>query len=52
MIDGDTFPAEIEGKTMWITAHKGGNQGKEVRVKYKILDIRPVSQTPTADAPR
>jgi hypothetical protein len=41
MIDGDTFPAEIDGHTMWISGHKGGNQGKPVRVKYKILDIRP-----------
>ena len=42
MIDGDSFDAEIEQKTMWVVAHKGGNQGKEVRVKYKILDIRPI----------
>jgi hypothetical protein len=40
MVDGN-FPAEIDGKTMWIVARKGGNQGKEVRIKYKILDIRP-----------
>jgi len=43
MIDGDTFPAEIDGNTMWIVGRKGGNQGKEVRVKYKILDIRPAA---------
>jgi len=43
MIDGDSFPAEIDGTTMWVNARKGGNQGKEVRVKYKILDIRPVA---------
>lgn len=42
MIDGDVFPAEIDGNTMWIIGHKGGNQGKEVRAKYKILDIRPL----------
>jgi len=42
MIDGDTFPAEIDGNTMWITARKGGNRGKEVRSKYRILDIRPI----------
>jgi hypothetical protein len=42
MVDGSTFPAQIEGTTMWISAHKGGNQGKLIRVKYKILDIRPV----------
>lgn len=43
MIDGDVFPAEIDGNTMWIIGHKGGNQGKEVRAKYKILDIRPLA---------
>lgn len=42
MIDGDTFSARIDGNTMWITGRKGGNQGKEVRAKYKILDIRPI----------
>jgi hypothetical protein len=41
MIDGDSFPAEIDGHTMWISARKGGNQGKPIRAKYKILDIRP-----------
>jgi hypothetical protein len=42
MIDGDSFDAEIDQNTMWIVTRKGGNQGKEIRVKYKILDIRPV----------
>jgi hypothetical protein len=41
LIEGDMFQAEIENKTMWLVAHKGGNQGKEVRMKNKILDIRP-----------
>lgn len=41
LIDGDTFEAEIDGTTMWISARKGGNQGKPIKVKYKILDIRP-----------
>lgn len=41
LTDGDMFPAEIEGTTMWIEARRGGNQGKKMRVKYKILDIRP-----------
>lgn len=44
LIDGDKFPAEIDGTTMWITAHQGGNQGKKVRIKYKILDIRSIGQ--------
>jgi hypothetical protein len=41
LIDGDMFEAEIKGTTIWISARKGGNQGKAVKVKYKILDIRP-----------
>lgn len=39
MVDGDVFPAEIDGHTMWISARRGGNQGKAIRVKYKILNI-------------
>jgi len=35
------FQAEIDDKTMWLVVHKGGNQGKEVRMKNTILDIRP-----------
>jgi hypothetical protein len=54
MIDGDSFPAEIGGTTMWIEAHRGGNLGKKVRVKHRILDVRAyahlVSDTPTLDA--
>ena len=38
LIDGDGFKAEVEKTTMWITAYK--DQGKQVRIKYKILDIR------------
>ena len=41
LIEGDLFQAEIDNKTMWLVARKGGNQGKEVRMKNKILDIRP-----------
>jgi hypothetical protein len=44
MNDGDTFPAEIKGNTMWITGRKGGNQGRKVRSKYRILDIRPMAR--------
>lgn len=43
MTDGDYFQAELEGTTMWIEARRGGNQGKKVRIKYKVLDIRPTS---------
>jgi hypothetical protein len=45
--DGDSFRAEIDGKTMWIEAHQGGNQGKVVKIKYKIQDIRPASSNPS-----
>jgi hypothetical protein len=44
MIDGDRLPAEIDGNTRWIAGHKGGNQGKAVRAKYRILDIRPLAR--------
>lgn len=42
LTDGDTFPAELDGTTMWVIGHKGGHQGRRVRAKYRILDIRPV----------
>jgi putative salt-induced outer membrane protein YdiY len=38
---GELFQAEIDKNTMWVVARKGGNQGKQVRIKYTILDIRP-----------
>ena len=38
---GDTFNAEIQGKTMWVEYARGGNQGKVIKAKYHILDIRP-----------
>ena len=41
MRDGDLFGAEIKGTTMWVFELKGGNQGKAVRVKYRVMDIRP-----------
>lgn len=41
LIEGDLFQAEIDNKTMWLIGHKGGNQGKEIRMKNRILDIRP-----------
>jgi hypothetical protein len=43
LIGGDLFQAEIDGKTMWLVARRFGNQGKEVRMKNRILDIRPAS---------
>jgi hypothetical protein len=38
--EDDRFKAEVEKTTMWITAQRGENQGKQVRIKYKILDTR------------
>jgi hypothetical protein len=46
MIDGDRFLVEIDGSTMWVRGRKGGNQGKEVKVKYRILDIRQARPVP------
>lgn len=45
LVEGDAFEAEIDKKTMWLVARKGGNQGKQIRMKNKILDVRP-TQTP------
>jgi hypothetical protein len=45
--EGNLFDAKIDKKTMWIVAHKGGNQGKEIKIKFTILDIRPAPDSPT-----
>jgi len=51
LIPGDTFPAEVKGTTMWITARRGGNMGKEIHSKYAILDMRPTQPShPVAPA--
>ena len=50
MNDGELFHAEIDGTTMWIEARRGGNQGKKINIKYRILDIRPVEIIPVAQA--
>ena len=42
LTDGDSFPAEIKGKHMYISSRKGGNLGKKETLKYDMLDIRPV----------
>ncbi len=47
LTDGDRYETEIKGTTMWVHALKGGNQGKAVKIKYKILDIRKL--TPQAN---
>lgn len=38
--DGETFPAQIKGKTMIVEGHYKGNQGKIIHEKFQILDIR------------
>jgi hypothetical protein len=56
LTDGDRFEAEIKGTTMWVHARKGGNQGKAVKIKYRVIDIRkemppaPVNALPPATA--
>ncbi len=42
LTDGESFPAEINGKHMFATCRRGGNQGMKETIKYDILDIRPV----------
>lgn len=41
---GDSFLAEVEGNTMWISARRGGNMGKSVRPKFKVLDVRAATE--------
>lgn len=48
---GDTFSGEVKDTTMWITSHRGGNMGREMRTKFAILDIRPRQSSPDADSP-
>ena len=38
--DGDQFLAEIDGTTMRIEGRRNGNMGKQIRPKFRILDIR------------
>lgn len=40
LIPGDTFQAEVRGATMWVSGRKGGNMGKPIRTKFRILDLR------------
>ncbi len=48
---GDTFRAEVKGTTMRVNGRRGGNMGKAIRPKYRILDVRPIplSQTGGGD---
>jgi hypothetical protein len=41
LIPGDSFQAEMSGTTMWILGRKGGNMGKPIKAKFRILDARP-----------
>ena len=38
---GNPFKAEVRGTTMWINASHGGDTGKPIRAKHRILDVRP-----------
>ena len=51
--EGEEFQADTDGKTMWIQASRNGNQGKRIRVKFQILDVRysPIAQEATAPTP-
>jgi hypothetical protein len=42
LIPGGTVGAEVRGTSMWVNTSRGGNIGKPIRVKYRILDVRPV----------
>lgn len=40
LTDGEQYEATIQGKHMYITGNKDGNQGKAITLKYTIRDIR------------
>ena len=42
LIPGETFRAKVKGMTMWVNAPHSGNNGKPIRAKYRILNVRPV----------
>ncbi len=42
--DGDQFSAEIKGKDITIHARSGGNQGKEIKLRFRIVDVRAEKQ--------
>ncbi|HEY6290265.1 MAG TPA: hypothetical protein VI455_01710 [Terriglobia bacterium] len=49
--DGDYYTAEISGKEMRIHLQRGGNMGKKVTVKYRIVDVRPYTFPAPVQAP-
>jgi hypothetical protein len=38
--DGDSFIAELKGKEMIVHTRQGGNQGKQIKLKFTVTDIR------------
>lgn len=44
LIIGDSFPAEIKGTDVVVTGPRGGNMGKMVKVKFRLLDMRPTAE--------
>ena len=38
----EQFGAKVDGKTMWVYAQLGGNMGKKVKIKFTIIDERPI----------
>lgn len=40
LADGYEYKAKIDGKHMTIYTQRGGNQGKEIKMTFDILDIR------------
>jgi hypothetical protein len=41
LTDGEQYEATVQGKHMYITGSKDGNQGRSITLKYTIRDIRP-----------
>jgi len=41
LFPGDSFQAEVNGTTMWSLGRKGGNMGKPIKAKFRLLDVRP-----------
>jgi hypothetical protein len=40
LIPGETFASSVTGNTMWVLGRRGGNRGRKLRVKFRILDVR------------
>lgn len=46
---GEKFQASIDGTKVTVKMHEGGNMGKEIAIKYKLLDMRPKAGKAEAD---